>query len=165
MDHLNLSNISQNKTKTAMNSNHKSKSKKRTFVEIKEGQGDESRPNKRLSNIDISNFLVENNIKEEKKLYSVAKDRAAAGQPDLYSFVVSKNRKSVLDLIMTTWEIKNAAAEKEQQNRTRTDIVINCAQQACVEGCNGIWLQRALQVLRNNNINVYSFSSAIRNCL
>ena len=114
MDHPNLGNISQNKTKTAMNSNHKSKSKKRTFVEIKEGQGDESRPNKRLSNIDISNFLVENNIKEEKKLCSVAKDRAAAGQPDLYSFIVSKNPKSVLDLIITTWEIKNAAAEKEQ---------------------------------------------------
>ena len=66
MDHSNLGNISQNKTKTAMESNpSKSKSKKRTCVEINEGQGDESRPNKRLSNIDISNFLVENNIKEK----------------------------------------------------------------------------------------------------
>ena len=66
MDHSNLGNISQNKTKTAMESNpSKSKSKKRTCVEINEGQRDESRPNKRLSNIDISNFLVENNIKEK----------------------------------------------------------------------------------------------------
>ena len=91
MDHPNLGIISQNKTKTAVKSNHsKSKSKTRTSVEINEGQGDESRPNKRLSNIDISNFLVENNIKEKKKLYSVAKDRAAAGEPDLYSFIVSQ---------------------------------------------------------------------------
>ena len=43
--------------------------------------------------------------------------------------------------------------------------MINCAQQACVDGCNGIWLQRALQVLCNNNINIHSFSSAVRNCL
>ena len=50
-----------------MNSNRsESKSKKRTSVEINEGQGDESRPNKILSNIDISNFLVENNIKKRK---------------------------------------------------------------------------------------------------
>ena len=166
MDHPNLGNISQNKTKTAMKSNRsKSKSKNRTSVEINEGQGDESRSNKKLSNIDISNFLVENNIKEKKKLCSVAKDRAAAGKPDLYSFIVSKNPKSVSDLIMTTWEIENAAAEIEQQNRTRFYIVINCAQQVCVDGCNGIWLPRALQVLHNNNINVSSFSSAVRNCL
>ena len=91
-----------------MKSNHsKSKSKKRASVEINEGQGDERKPNKRRSNIDISNFLVENNIKEKKKLYSVAKDRAAAGKPDLYSFIVSKNPKSVSDLIMTIWEIEN----------------------------------------------------------
>ena len=108
MDHPNLGNISQNKTKTAMKSNRsKSKSKNRTSVEINEGQGDESRSNKKLSNIDISNFLVENNIKEKKKLCSVAKDRAAAGKPDLYSFIVSKNPKSVSDLIMTIWEIEN----------------------------------------------------------
>ena len=165
MDHPNLGNISQNKTKTAMKSNpSKSKSKKRTSVEINEGHGDESRPNKRLSNNDTSNFLVENNIKEKKKLYSVAKNRAAAVEPDLYSFIVSKNPKSVSDLIITTWEIENAAAEIEQQNRARIDVVINCAQLACVDGCNGIWLQRALQVLCNNDINVYSFSSTVRNC-
>ena len=66
---------------------------------------------------------------------------------------------------MTTWETENAAAEIEQQNRTRIEVVINCAQQVCVDGCNGIWLPRALQVLHNNNINVSSFSSAVRNCL
>ena len=164
MDHPNLGSISQDKTKTAMKSN-RSKSKSKKKVGINEGQGDEIRPNKRLSNIDLSNFLNENDIKEKKKLYCVAKDRAAASEPDLYSFIVSKNPKSVSDLIMATWEIKNAAAEIEQQNRTRIDIVISCAQQARVDGCNGIWLQRALQVLHNNNINVYSFSSAVRNCL
>ena len=100
MDHPKLGNISQNKTKTAMNSNRsESKSKKRTSAEINEGQGAESRPNKILSNIDITNFLVENNIKKKKKLYSVAKDKAAADEPDLYSFIVSKNPKSVSDLI------------------------------------------------------------------
>ena len=164
MDHPNLGSISQDKTKTAMKSN-RSKSKSKKKVGINEGQGDEIGPNKRLSNIDISNFLNENDIKEKKKLYCVAKDRAAASEPDLCSFIVSKNPKSVSDLIMATWEIKNAAAEIEQQNRTRIDIVISCAQQARVDGCNGIWLQRALQVLHNNNINVYSFSSAVRNCL
>ena len=94
---------------------------------------------------------MENNIKEKKKLYSVAKDRSEAGEPDLYSFMVSKNPKPVSDPIMTTWEIENAAAEIEQQNRTRIDVVINCAQQACVDGCNGVWVKRTLQVLRNNS--------------
>ena len=70
-----------------------------------------------------------------------------------------KNPKSVSDLIVTSWEIENAAAEIEQQNRTRIDVVINCAQQASVGGFKCIWLQRALQVLCNNNINVYSFST------
>ena len=66
---------------------------------------------------------------------------------------------------MTIWEIENAAVEIEQQNRTRIDVVINFAQQACVDGCNGIWLQRALEVLRQNNINVHCFSTTIRNGL
>ena len=57
-----------------MNSNRsESKSKKRTSVEINEGQGDESRPNKILSNIDISNFLVENNIKKKEKTVQCCK--------------------------------------------------------------------------------------------
>ena len=94
---------------------------------------------------------MENNIKEKKKLYSVAKDRSEAGEPDLYSFMMSKNPKPVSDPIMTTWEIENAAAEIEQQNRTRIDVVINCAQQACVDSCNGVWVKRTLQVLRNNS--------------
>ena len=166
-DHPNLGQINVNKTKGAMKSNRrKSVGKKRKQTNAEESTVEqEVIPKKRLSNIDISNFLVENNIKEKKVLFSVAKQRAAAGEPDLYSFIVSKNPKALSDLISTTWEIENASDELEQQARTRIDVVIECAQRPCREGCNGIWLQRALQVLRQNSINVYSFSTAVRNCI
>ena len=42
----------------------------------------------RLSNLNISEFMVENNIKTETKLFAIADEQKKAGKKDLANFVL-----------------------------------------------------------------------------
>ena len=59
----------------------------------------------RLTNVDISNFMIKQGIKTEDELLSLAWARAKDGEPDLQSIVLNKTSKARADLIATTWRI------------------------------------------------------------
>ena len=60
---------------------------------------------KRLDNIDISTFLVDNNIKTEEELMAKAQEQYAEGKKDLKKFILGKSPKALQDLIATTWKM------------------------------------------------------------
>jgi len=121
---------------------------------------------KRLSNIDVSLFLVENEIKNETELMSVAKQRQEEGQTDLYNFIINKNPKALADLISTTWRIDNAPAAMERDRIPLMEVVRRNLQGECVQGCvEQQWYKSARQVLHSNQINTYAFADAVRQCL
>ena len=64
---------------------------------------------KRLENIDISEFLVANNIKTEKELMAKAQEQFVEGNKDLKIFIIGKSPKALQDLITTTWKMEKAA--------------------------------------------------------
>ena len=49
---------------------------------------------KRLSNADVSEFLLKHNIKTENELMVIAKQRHDDGEKDIYNFIVSKTQKA-----------------------------------------------------------------------
>ena len=127
---------------------------------------DKSTPAKRrLSNSEVAKFLVENDIKTDTHLMSVANQRQSEDQPDLFNFILNKSCKSLSELICVTWKMHSAPKTIERQHKCRLDLVVETADTACVEGCNGTWLVCARQVLKNNNINIYVFADALRECL
>ena len=120
---------------------------------------------RRLSNSEVAKFLVENDIKTDTHLMSVANQRQSEDQPDLFNFILNKSSKSLSELICVTWKMHSAPKTIERQHKCRLDLVVETADTACIEGCNGTWLVCARQVLKNNNINIYVFADALRECL
>ena len=57
---------------------------------------------KRLSNVEVSEFILENKITDDFQLLAISKERHELGEKDLYRFVVNKIPKSISDLVKTT---------------------------------------------------------------
>lgn len=117
---------------------------------------------KRLTNTDVSRFLVKHNISKESELMKFALQRSANGECDLERFILNKTPKALVDLIATTWKMQSAPQTVEREGSSRIDIIKKHSKQECVNNCAGIWLESAREVLRKNNINVFVFASALR---
>ena len=120
---------------------------------------------KRLTNTDVSEFLVQENIQTERELMLIAKKRHDDGEKDLYNFILNKTPKALNDLVYTTWKIQNTPALVERTSKSRILILIECGDKPCVENCNGQWFACANEVLKNNRVNIYTFADAMRKCL
>ena len=120
----------------------------------------------RLTNVDVSNFMVKRGIKTEDELLSLAWARVKDGEPDLQSFVLNKNPKARADLIVTTWRMQGASQLLERSRKTRIQIISETLKTECVETCKEKhWLRCAKNILSNNRINQYFFACAMRNAL
>ena len=120
---------------------------------------------KKLTNVDVSEFLVSNNIRDQTKLMAIAKDRHSAGEKDLYRFIISRSSKSLSQLIDMTWKINNASSELEREQQSRISILKKYLEPECAAGCNGQWLVCAKQALQQNGINLYYFALSLRQLL
>ena len=56
----------------------------------------------RLSNLDVSEFMVQNNIKIETELFAIADEEKKTGKKDLANFVLSCLTKTFSDLVENT---------------------------------------------------------------
>lgn len=163
--HTNMSTIASPKTKKAMRRwSEVSSSQKREATNTHSGRNDNKKA-KRLSNVAVSNLLVEDGIKKESELMRLALQRAQNGEPDLQAFILSKPPKALADLISTTWKIQNSASVAAREEKSRMDLLREYAAGSCVANCNGEWLLCAKQVLANNNINMYYYACTIRKAL
>lgn len=116
---------------------------------------------RRLSNLDVSEFITENNIRSDTELLAKACEQQKAGKKDLAQFLLSHSSKSLGELIANTWKLQEASAKLERQTKSRMEILQAHADYECIEGCNGEWLNCATEVLRNNHVHPIMFSTAI----
>ena len=169
-NHSNMEVIGSPQTKKAMciyreKSKNKRKSTQTTNGNSsEEGAGPSSKKfkPKRLSNCDVSDFLVKNNIRDENQLMNVALRRSESGEKDLQKFILDRGPKRLSDLISTTWRMQNAPETCQREQKSRFQIIQENAAKDCVAGCGGTWLEMAYEVLRNNKINVHYFACALR---
>ena len=119
----------------------------------------------RLSNADVAKFIVDNNLFTDQDLLSAAKERQAEGLPDIYNFILNKNTKALSDLVTMTWKLQNAPEVNERRSMDRMQLVLSYLDKPCVDGCNGDWIEAAVEVLMNNDINVFTFAGAVRKLL
>ncbi len=66
------------------------------------------------------------------------------------NFVFSHNSKSRQEVIESAWKIQNAPDTIARSELSPIEIVNKAASGACSEGCNGLWLTCAIELLRNN---------------
>ena len=120
---------------------------------------------RRLSNFDVSEFMVENNIRTDIELFAAAHKQKSNGKTDLANFVLNRSPKAVQDLIANTWKMQAAVTKISDKTVARMDKIKNCAAENCVEGCNGAWFECAIEVLTDNKINPVQFATAMRQLL
>ena len=172
--HPNLQDIGSPKTKKGMKANTENAQKRKAEIVSTQCSSQSSQSSsqsssssakakiKRLSNVDVAEFMVTHNIHHEAELMAVAKERHDEGQKDLYQFIVGKSTKFLSELIDRTWKVNDAAATLSRENVSRMTLLKQHSEKDCATSCNGEWLRCAKEVLRHNEINVYVFASAIR---
>ena len=120
---------------------------------------------RRLSNLDVCEFVVENNILTDIELFAKAKEQKETGKKELANFLVSCSSKSLQDLLSNAWKMESSAATLARKATTRMEVVRKCATEDCMEGCNGEWLVCAEQVLTQNKVHPVVYASALRDLL
>ena len=120
---------------------------------------------KPLTNFEVSELLVKKGIKSRLELLALANEQKAEGKTDLVQYVLNNNEKKVNEIISTTWELHFAKETIKHTLQSRMDILTECLSEECGEGCNGVWLSSAKDVLANNSIPLKVFSDAVKDLL
>lgn len=169
--HPNLENISSPRTKRSTKAYRESR-KSKNSAENETSEPPSKKPSTsskqkptRLSRLDVSEFMVKNDIHRVKELYAAAEQRRKEGQADLKSFVISNTRKSLNDLIENTWEMHSALESIEREKTSRIEVLQKAREKSCIDGCDMEWFTCAREVLRNNNVNAYVYADAVRELL
>ena len=116
---------------------------------------------KRLTALDVSDVILERNIKTITELHAYAQEQREQGKTDLVHFILSKQPKAVHDLINTTWLMKTAKETLDRAKKSRTDLLGEASKRQCVAGCNGAWLECANEILSNNSVDKGKFVEAV----
>ena len=94
----------------------------------------------------------------------MAQNRKVNGECDLAAFLLSKNEKSIGELIEKTWAMTDASYTMMRESKSRMELVEEAAQSTCsTEEC--VWLECALEVLRFNSINPHTFGGYLKELL
>jgi len=120
---------------------------------------------KKITNLDISEFLVAKNINTVDELLAKAHQQSAEGKKDLKKFVLGKSPKALQDLISTTWRMEKAVGKLQREKKERMTIVRDHREKECDTECFGTWYPCALEVLRANDIEPVAFAVAMRELL
>ena len=144
--HPNLQEIGSPKTKYAFAQFSDNAKKRRMSVQSNNETQPSASQAKKLSNLDVSEFIVANNVRSDKELMIVAKTRHSEGEKDLYKFIINKSSKSLSELLDMTWKMNDASRNVERANQSRISIL----EEECQPECQGEWLVCAKQVLQQN---------------
>ena len=120
---------------------------------------------KRLTNLEVSDFIAGNRISNSTELFAVANSRKVDGQRDLANFVLSRSTKVLEELITNTYRMVNSAGELERQKTTRLELLKEKSLIECVPTCEKVWLTSAIEVLQFNKIHPVIFATSVRDLL
>ena len=120
---------------------------------------------RRLSNLDVAEFVVANNITKSNELFAAAKERRNEGNKDLANFLMNRSGKKLEELLENAWKMEKAQEDIVRQKKSRMEILRGALEEECVIGCNGQWFECADEVLRKNKIHPYIFAAAARDLL
>ena len=109
--------------------------------------------------------MVKNNIHHATELYAAAEERRKEGHTDLAGFVLSCTKKTLNDLIESTWEMQNAKATLKREKTSRMLVLERVRLSSCVDGCDMEWYICSRDILQKNSINPYIYADVIRDLL
>ena len=116
---------------------------------------------KSLSYLNVSNFIVQNNIKTQTQLLATTNIQKEESKRDVGIFVFSRTSKSLDELMSQTSKRQNAQIKLQQQTKCQMDITHEVSLDSCADGCNGSWLKNAEKVLANKKLHPVVFGTTM----
>lgn len=163
--HPNLDEIGSPRTKHCQQTYRKRRSEKKSSNVADKEAATTPKRRKKLSNLEVAEFIVERKIKTETELLAVANEQSEEGKKDLAAFVLSRNSKVLHDLIEQTWKMKTASATVQRKKASRIDLIRKAADGECSLSCQGKWFECAQEVLVNKKVHPILFAAAVRELL
>ena len=120
-----------------------------------------SSKSRRLTNLEVSDYIVANNIKTLTQLFLEAESHKQEGECDFAMFLFSRTQKSFGELLSKAWLLKTTSASLAMESISRIKKACNAVAQSCTEEYNGSWLQCAVEVLILNGIRPGTFPCCI----
>ena len=124
-----------------------------------------SKAKRRLSNLEVSDFIIKNQIINLQELFAKADTRKQKGECDLATYIFSRSQKTLVELITKSFLLITASAALEQEKISRMEKVCHAAISDCIDGCGGNWLECAIDVLTLNGIHPCVFALYVRELL
>ncbi|CAB4020514.1 Hypothetical predicted protein [Paramuricea clavata] len=138
-NHPDLSEVGSPRTKASTVALREAGRKRRSTNTNAEATASRERGNQKrrhLSNLEVGDFIVANNITTVQQLFAKADARKQEGESDLANFLFSRTQKTIAELMSKSWLLKQASSEIQRDEITRIEKVRNAAENACVDGCN-----------------------------
>ena len=110
-------------------------------------------------------MAVQKGIKSRLELLSLANQQEKEGKTDLAEFTANRGYKGVEEALQVGWEMEEAPAKLERNQKTRMEILQEFLQEECVSTCNKKWLTIAKDIFQRNSIPEADFTEDVRNLL
>ena len=94
---------------------------------------------KRLSRLEVSQFIVKNNIHHATELYAAAEERRKEGQTDLAGFVLSCTKKLSMILLRAPGKCKMQRLPSKEGKHPECRVLERVRLSSCVDGCDMEW--------------------------
>ena len=112
---------------------------------------------------DLALFIVENKVRSEVELITVATERRDLGDRSLYDYLIGMKRKDREDFVEEAWRFENAKQIIADEDVDVVKTLHDYADTECK--CNGLWLWCAKDILLKNDIEYSEFREALFACL
>ena len=126
----------------------------------------------RLTNTQIRNIIIQNDIKTDTQLCAFANDLCDNNQSQLGDWMMNHpNEKNRLDIIKTAWKMNSAADIVQRANTPRLQKLRtfldepHAVDEETGNECGGRWLHAACQILQANNKSVREWQETMKACL
>ena len=120
---------------------------------------------RRLSAFEVSEIVVEKQIRSVTELHALAREQKSLGKTDLAEFILNRVPRVVSDIVKTAWDMEHAEATLQRSRKSRMLLLEEAGESDCVDGCDGQWRLCAQEILEENDIGVELFRTAVNELL
>lgn len=121
--------------------------------------------NKRITAFQVSEIVVNKNMKTRTDLLALAHEQKLVGKTNLAEFIVNRGRKVVNDVISTAWELEKAKEAKARLEKTRLELLHEAGEYGCMCEPEHKWYDCASRLLHNNRISSEQFANSVKELL
>ena len=94
---------------------------------------------RRLSTFEVSEIVVEKQIRSVMELHALARKQKSQGKTDLAEFILNRVPRVISDIVKTAWDMENAEVTLQRSRKSRMLQLEEAGERNCVDGCDGQW--------------------------